>query len=83
VLSELKNEHRVTGVKQSRKAVEEGRARKAFIARDADPNVTEPFEALCRENGVEVSFEDSMSEMGKACGISVGAAVAALLWEDR
>ena len=79
MLSELDNSSRVTGVKQSRKAVEEGRAKKVFLALDADPAVTEPLEDLCGEKNVPAEYAGTMVEMGKACGISVGAAVAALL----
>ena len=52
-----------------------------FLAQDADSRITEPIEALCAEKGVETVRECSMEALGRACGISVGAAVAALVRE--
>ena len=50
-----------------------------FLAEDADPRITGPVETLCRENGVETESVPTMTELGAACGISVGSAVAAIL----
>ena len=52
---------------------------RVFLAGDADPRVTEPVEALSAEQGVDVVKVPSMKELGSACGIAVGSAVAALL----
>lgn len=69
----------VVGVKQSRRAVSDGTAAKAFAARDADPDIVNAFAALCEKKGVELVKVDSMKELGEACGINVGAAVAVLI----
>lgn len=79
MLTELTNNAKVVGAKQVRRAIEAGTARKVFLAADADPGVTEPISALCGERGVAVETVPSMRELGKACGIAVGAAVTALL----
>lgn len=79
MLTELTNQAKVVGAKQVRRAVEAGTARKVFLAGDADPRVIEPIAALCGEKGVEVESVPSMRELGRACGIAVGAAVTALL----
>ena len=79
MLSQLEHDPKVVGAKQTRRALKEGRAARIFLARDADPAVTEPIEALCRECRVDVEWTDSMRDLGHACGIAVGAAVAALL----
>ena len=52
-----------------------------FLASDADPRITDSIAALCAEKGVETVTAPSMKELGRACGISVGAAVAALVRE--
>jgi len=78
MLTELTNNAKVVGAKQVRRAIEAGTARKVFLAADADPRVTEPISALCGERGVAAETVPSMKELGKACGIAVGAAVAAL-----
>ena len=79
MLSELKSGTKVVGVKQTKRALNDGRAGRVFLAEDADPRVTEPVEALCAEKGVGVERVPSMKELGGACGIAVGSAVAALL----
>ena len=79
MLSELKQGARVTGVKQTRRAIEDGRAARVFLAEDADPRVTGPVEELCREKDIPVERVSQMKELGSACGIAVPSAVAALL----
>ena len=71
----------VAGAKQLRKALLAGRARYVFLAQDADPGLTEPIEELCRQRSVQYAWVPSMSELGSACGIEVGAAAAAAVDE--
>ena len=75
MLSELLNGPRAIGLKQSQRAVKEG----AWVAEDAEPHVIRPFLALCQQHGVPVHPVASMGELGAACGIDVGAAVAVSL----
>ena len=79
MLSQLKQGSRVVGVKQTRRAIGEGRAARVFVAEDADSRVTAPVEALCQEKSIPVERVPSMKELGAACGIAVASAVAALL----
>lgn len=79
MLTELKTGTKVVGVKQTQRAISDGRARLVFLAQDADPRVTEPIGALCKERGISVEMVPGMKELGSACGIAVGSAVAALL----
>ncbi len=79
MLEELKQGSVIVGLKQLRKALRDGAARKVFLARDADPHLVEPVEAQCAAQGVECVWCPSMSELGAACGIEVGAAAAAIL----
>jgi large subunit ribosomal protein L7A len=69
----------VVGVKQTAKAVEKGTAKLVFIAADADIRISRPLLESCEAAGVKVITADSMHELGKACGIHVGAAAAAVL----
>lgn len=69
------------GTKQTTKAVEQGQAAKLFVARDADPKLTVKTVNLARKMGVEVVYVDSMKQLGKACGIEVGAAMVAIVNE--
>ena len=66
----------VVGVKQSQKAIARGQAVGALIALDADEHVTGPIKALCEAAGVRLETVSTMQELGKACGIHVGASVA-------
>lgn len=70
---------RTVGTKQTLKAVEKGQARIVYIAKDAEERVTSPLIKLCEEKGVEVVYVESMQELGKTCGIKVGAASAAVI----
>ena len=70
---------KVVGAKQARRALQDGRARCLLLAADADPRVTEPLVALAKERGVALGQVPTMKELGAACAISVGAAVAVLL----
>jgi len=79
VLSQLENNAKVVGAKQTRRALRDGKAARIFLAEDADPALTEPIETLSRELGVEVEWIPTMKELGVTCGIAVGAAVAAVL----
>lgn len=79
MISQLKNGKKVVGFKQTKKAVQTGRAKCVFLACDADPVVTEPLSALCAAAEIPVERDASMRELGQVCGISVGAAAVALL----
>lgn len=78
MITQLQTEHKVVGVKQSRKAIQRGEARIVFIAEDADPQVTDPIIDLCAAVGVPVQSVPHMRELGEACGIHLGCAVAAV-----
>jgi large subunit ribosomal protein L7A len=67
------------GTKQTAKAIEKGSARAVYVARDAEEHVTREIVKAAREKGLELVLIDTMMALGKACGIEVGAAVAAIL----
>ena len=68
----------IVGAKQLKKAILSGTARHVYLAQDADPAVTGPLEALCREHGIPVSPVRTMAELGRAGHIEVGAAAVAV-----
>lgn len=70
---------RTVGVKQTEKAVARQAAELVFIGSDADERVTGKLKELCQTNGVPVVAIESMIEVGRACGINVKAAAAAIL----
>lgn len=75
----MEAEKRVVGVKQSRKAIREGRACRVHLAGDADPAITDPIRAECAAAGIPVEDGSTMAQLGRACGIAVGASVVAEL----
>lgn len=79
MLSELKESPIYVGLKQSRRALNENRVAKAFIALDADAHITRAFVKDCKAAGIEVENVNSMAELGKAAGIDIGAAVVVIL----
>ena len=78
-LPDLAGQRRVVGAKQIRKAFNNGSVSKVFLARNADPAITEPLVALCQHHCVDISWVKSMTDLGHACGIEVGAAAAAIV----
>ncbi len=72
-------EFRAVGSNQTAKAIEKGRAQIVFVAKDADRRVVEGVLAAARDRGVEVMEIPSMRDLGRACGIAVGASAAAIL----
>ena len=69
----------VVGSKQLKKALRAGRAERVFLAENAHPAVTEPLAQLCGELHIQITWVPTMAELGRACGIEVGAAAAAVL----
>ena len=70
---------RAIGTNQTTKAIERRQARVVFVARDADRRITDPVLKAARDRGIEVVEVESMTALGRVCGIAVGAAVAAIL----
>ena len=77
MLSKLTEGPKVVGAKQTRRAILSGRAAAVYLAQDADPRVTGAIRDLCAEHGVAVYDVPAMKQLGAACGIAVGASVAA------
>ena len=72
----MESDRVVVGIKQSLKAIENGEAKKVYIAKDADASLTEKVEVLCEKKSISVVHIDTMSELGNMFGVSVGASVA-------
>ena len=69
----------VAGAKQLRKALNSGVVFRVYLARNADPAITEPLAAICEQMKIPYAWAKTMSDLGNACGIEVGAAAAASL----
>ena len=78
-LAVLRNHKVLVGAKQIRKALEKDTALYVFLARNADPAITDPLEAMCLTNHIPCLWVSTMLDLGCACGIDVGAAAAAVV----
>lgn len=68
------------GTKQTKKAIDQGRAQEVVIANDADDRLVAELIDLCQKRGIAISYVNSMKKLGSACGIEVGAASVALIY---
>lgn len=75
----LETSLRVVGAKQTLKAVQAEQAAVVYLARDADEHVTGPVRKECLSRGIEIVEVETMAELGRACSIEVGAAVAGVM----
>ena len=77
VLTALASRERVVGVKQSARPIRDGRAEEIFLASDADTAVTDRNRQCCGALPVNETY--TMAQLGRLCGIAVGASVVTLL----
>jgi large subunit ribosomal protein L7A len=76
-----KARRKTVGAKQTMKAVEKERVKLLYIAKDAERHVTEPIIKICESKNIPFVKVDSMKNLGKACGIDVRCAIAAIIEE--
>lgn len=69
----------VVGAKQTLKAIKVDQIEVVFLAQDADLYITAPIRLECENRGIKVVDVETMTELGKACGIEVGSAVAGIM----
>ncbi len=79
MLDTLKAANKLVGLKQSHRALRDGRVTRAFLAEDAEEKIARPFVEACAFGKVELIRVESMALLGEACGLDVGAAVAVIL----
>ena len=77
--NDLKGKRLLIGIKQSTEAVSNGKVSSAYVAKDAAPHIREPFEALCKDKQLPVHYFDTKQQLGRACGIDVGATCVVVL----
>lgn len=75
----LDHRMRVVGRKQVLRALSKDEATEVFLARDGDPFIAREIREAAGKAGVPVTDAESMAQLGRACGIEVGASVAASL----
>lgn len=78
-LEELKNSSFVVGMKETERAIEKQEVTAVFIASDCDERISNPLKTICQESSIPVIQDFTKKEIGRACGIKVKAAAAAVL----
>ncbi len=69
----------MVGTKQVTRAISEDKALKIYIANDADEQIRTALINAVRQGEIPHEFVESKSELGRACGIKVGSACAAIV----
>ena len=67
----------IIGAKQVKNAVICGKASRVYIASDSDEHIIKPIVELANEQGTELVYVKTRTELGRMCGINVKAACAA------
>lgn len=76
----LNAKEKVIGLKQTLRALEDGRARRVFYAADTEEHLIKRIAPICQEKGVSFqAVEVCQKELGKVCQIEVGAAIVAIV----
>jgi large subunit ribosomal protein L7A len=70
---------RAVGSNQTVKAIRKGTAVAVFVANDADARLVAPIQEAARKASIPVFESETGREIGRACGIAVGAVTAAIL----
>lgn len=78
-MEKLKTPYKVVGIKQTKAAIRDGKAMTIYIADEADFSVISGVVELCRGAGIEPVRVPTLKELGRACGIDVPCAAAAVL----
>lgn len=76
MFSDLSDKRRVAGVRQTLKAIRQGRAEKVYVASDIDPVIFDTVVKAAKEAEIPVEKTDAR-ELGKLCGIDVPTSAAA------
>ena len=79
MLDEIPKSKHVVGTKQTLKALEQQNALKVFLAKDTDAAIKDKVIEICRKKKVDIEMVDTKNQLGKACNISIDAAVACIL----
>jgi large subunit ribosomal protein L7A len=80
---DLKNletaQNRKIGIKQSLKAISNGKAVALYIAEDAEQHVIRSIVEKAENQNIPIVYVKTMVLLGKACAIDVGAATAVIV----
>ena len=78
-MERLVSPNKVMGVKQTKNALLQNRAKVVYLAEDVDVGFLDEIICLCREKGLETVSVPTRKELSKHCKIEVPCAVAAII----
>ena|SRR5690625_1704229 len=70
--------HKIIGLKQTIRAMNNSEVIEVFVAADADQHLIEQVTTLAEELNIPCHQVDSMKKLGEACGIEVGTSTVAI-----
>lgn len=79
LLSLVKISTKVCGLKQVLLSIIEDTARCVIVSNDSDDFIVDKVKSACADKNIEFHHAHKARELGKACGIQVGAATVAIL----
>ncbi|ALC87315.1 MULTISPECIES: ribosomal L7Ae/L30e/S12e/Gadd45 family protein [Bacillaceae] len=68
----------IIGTKQTVKAMKQGLVKEVYIALDVEERIIELAVAIAQETNVPIYYVESKVDLGKACGLRIGASVVAI-----
>ena len=75
----LDGNKKVVGSKETLQAINSGKAERIYVAKDIDKKIKNSLIDAARNSNINIEIVDSKMKLGRACGIDVAAASAALL----
>ena len=67
------------GTKETLRAIKKGRVYRIFLAEDIDDDLKDKIYKAAESSNIKINVVESKLKLGRACGIDVAAASAALL----
>ena len=74
--TELDRDKLIVGARQSMKALVNGKVEEVYMAEDSDEFIKEEFIRECSARDIRIIRYSTKAELGRDCGIEIGAAVA-------
>lgn len=71
----------IIGTKQAIRAINNNEVSELYVADDADRQITQSVINLAKDLNIPYHHVDSKKELGKACGIEIGASTVAVIKE--
>ncbi|MCM3358545.1 MULTISPECIES: ribosomal L7Ae/L30e/S12e/Gadd45 family protein [unclassified Psychrobacillus] len=68
----------IIGTKQAVKAMKKGLVKEVYIALDVELRIIELARQTATENDVPITYVESKIDLGRACGLRLGASVVAI-----